>query len=111
LCLRHQPGEFPGHRTGRTPAQQCPGTAGAHRAAARRHGRPAAPVLIFLRGIFMSSLPSLSLELVPNPANPGRSRDEAYGARRSAVLGAPALALAERELTGWQGYAVTPLHS
>lgn len=59
----------------------------------------------------MSSLPTLSLELVLNPANPGRTRDEAYGARRSAILSAPALAQAERELSGWQGYAQTPLHS
>ena len=59
----------------------------------------------------MSSLPSLSLELVMNPANPRRSRDEAYGARRSEILGAAALAQAERELSGWQGYAPTPLHA
>lgn len=59
----------------------------------------------------MSSLPSLSLELVINPANPRRSRDEAYGARRSEILGAAALAQAERELSGWQGYAPTPLHA
>lgn len=59
----------------------------------------------------LSAVPSLALELVLNPANPGRSRDEAYGARRSAVLSAAALALAERELTAWDGYAPTPLHS
>lgn len=59
----------------------------------------------------MSSLPSLSLELVMNPANPRRSRDEAYGARRSEILGASALAQAERELSTWQGYAPTPLHA
>ena len=59
----------------------------------------------------MSSLPSLSLELVMNPANPRRSRDEAYGARRSEILGAGALAQAERELSTWQGYAPTPLHA
>ncbi|WP_159911700.1 diaminopropionate ammonia-lyase [Pantoea sp. 18069] len=59
----------------------------------------------------MSSLPSLSIELVLNPANPQRSRDEAYGARRSEILGAPALAQAERELSAWQGYAPTPLHA
>lgn len=59
----------------------------------------------------MSSLPSLSLELVMNPANPRRSRDEAYGARRSEILGAGALAQAERELSTWQGYALTPLHA
>ena len=59
----------------------------------------------------MSSLPSLSLELVMNPANPRRSRDEAYGARRSEILGAAALAQAEHELSGWQGYAPTPLHA
>lgn len=34
-----------------------------------------------------------------------------YGARRSEILDADALALAQRELTQWQGYAVTPLHS
>lgn len=57
------------------------------------------------------SLPSMSLELVLNPANPQRSRDEAYGARRSEILGAAALAQAERELSSWQGYAPTPLHA
>lgn len=57
------------------------------------------------------SLPSMSLALVRNPANPQRSRDEAYGARRSEILGAAALAQAERELSTWQGYAPTPLHT
>lgn len=57
------------------------------------------------------SLPSMSLALVRNPANPQRSRDEAYGARRSEILGAAALAQAERELSTWQGYAPTPLHA
>ncbi|WP_315122809.1 diaminopropionate ammonia-lyase [Comamonas antarctica] len=57
------------------------------------------------------SLPSMSLALLSNPANPGRSRDEAYGARRSEILGAAALAQAERELSTWQGYAPTPLHT
>lgn len=53
-------------------------------------------------------LPTLSVECLANPA---ANRMTPYGARRSEILGADALALAQRELTQWQGYAVTPLHS
>lgn len=55
-----------------------------------------------------SVLPSLTVECLANPA---ANRMTSYGARRSEILGADALALAQRELTQWQGYAVTPLHS
>ena len=55
-----------------------------------------------------SVLPSLTVECLANPA---ANRMAPYGARRSEILGADALALAQRELTQWQGYAVTPLHS
>lgn len=55
-----------------------------------------------------SVLPSLTVECLANPA---ANRMTPYGARRSEILGADALALAQRELTQWQGYAVTPLHS
>ena len=53
-------------------------------------------------------LPPLSVECL---ANPSANRMTPYGARRSEILGADALALAQRELSQWQGYAVTPLHS
>lgn len=55
-----------------------------------------------------SVLPSLTVECLANPA---ANRMTPYGARRSEILGADALTLAQRELTQWQGYAVTPLHS
>lgn len=55
-----------------------------------------------------SVLPTLTVECLANPA---ANRMTPYGARRSEILGADALALAQRELTQWQGYAVTPLHS
>lgn len=55
-----------------------------------------------------SVLPSLTVECL---ANPVANRMTPYGARRSEILGADVLALAQRELTQWQGYAVTPLHS
>lgn len=55
-----------------------------------------------------TALPTLSVECLANPA---ANRMSPYGARRSAILGADALALAQRELSQWQGYAVTPLHS
>ncbi len=55
-----------------------------------------------------SVLPSLTVECLANPA---ANHMTPYGARRSEILGADALALAQRELTQWQGYAVTPLHS
>lgn len=55
-----------------------------------------------------SVLPSLTVECLANPA---ANRMTPYGARRSEILGADVLALAQRELTQWQGYAVTPLHS
>lgn len=45
------------------------------------------------------------------PGQSGSQPHDPYGARRSEILGADALALAQRELTQWQGYAVTPLHS
>ncbi|WP_454726630.1 MULTISPECIES: diaminopropionate ammonia-lyase [Cupriavidus] len=54
----------------------------------------------------MNALPALSLDLFPNPA---LRRDEPYGARRAAILGAPALAAARREIGAWAGYAPTPL--
>lgn len=55
-----------------------------------------------------SVFPTLTVECLANPA---ANRMTPYGARRSEILGADALALAQRELTQWQGYAVTPLHS
>lgn len=55
-----------------------------------------------------AALPTLSVECLANPA---ANRMSPYGARRSEILGADALALAQRELSQWQGYAVTPLHS
>lgn len=55
-----------------------------------------------------SVLPSLTVECL---ANPKANRMTPYGARRSEILGADALALAQRELSQWQGYAITPLHS
>ncbi|MDW5442716.1 diaminopropionate ammonia-lyase [Polaromonas sp. SM01] len=56
----------------------------------------------------MTPLPALSAEYLRNPA---ADRQAPYGERRSAILGAQALAQAERELRSWQGYAVTPLHT
>lgn len=53
-------------------------------------------------------LPPVSAECFANPA---ANRMTPYGARRSEILGADALALAQRELSQWQGYAPTPLHS
>lgn len=44
-------------------------------------------------------------------ANRAANRMTPYGARRSEILSADALALAQRELSQWQGYAPTPLHS
>ena len=55
-----------------------------------------------------AALPSLTVECLANPA---ANRMTPYGAQRAEVLGADALALAQRELSQWQGYAVTPLHS
>lgn len=56
----------------------------------------------------MPPLPALTAECLRNPA---ADRQAPYGERRSAILGAAALAQAERDLTGWQGYAATPLHT
>ncbi len=55
-----------------------------------------------------ASLPALTVECFANPA---ANRMTPYGARRTDILGADALALAQRELSQWQGYAPTPLHS
>ena len=56
----------------------------------------------------MPPLPALTAECLRNPA---ANRQAPSGERRSAILGAAALAQAERDLTGWQGYAATPLHA
>ncbi|MFS8980242.1 diaminopropionate ammonia-lyase [Cupriavidus necator] len=56
----------------------------------------------------MSTLPQLKLDLFVNPA---RTRSEAYGSMREAILGAPALATAQRAITAWEGYRPTPLHA
>ncbi|MGN5477719.1 hypothetical protein ACTMU2_14590 [Cupriavidus basilensis] len=56
----------------------------------------------------MTTLPNLSLDLLPNPA---LSRAEPYGAHRAAILSAPALAAARREISAWEGYWPTPLKS
>ncbi len=56
----------------------------------------------------MPPLPALTAECLRNPA---ADRQAPYGERRSTILGAAALAQAERELTHWQGYAATPLHA
>ena len=53
-------------------------------------------------------LPTLALSCFDNPA---RDRTQAYGARRTEILGQAALAQARQALSHWQGYAVTPLHS
>ena len=55
-----------------------------------------------------ASLPAIAVETFANPA---ANRMEPYGARRTEILGADALALAQRELSQWQGYALTPMHS
>ena len=55
-----------------------------------------------------SSVPSVPVDLFINAAC---QRDEPYGDRRSAILGAPALADASSEISSWPGYSVTPLHS
>ncbi|MDO4592825.1 MAG: diaminopropionate ammonia-lyase [Comamonadaceae bacterium] len=55
-----------------------------------------------------AALPSLTVECM---ANPKANRISPYGVQRSEILGADALALAQRELTQWQGYTMTPLHS
>lgn len=55
-----------------------------------------------------AALPALSVECLANPA---ANRMTPYGARRTEILGADALAVAQHELSQWQGYAVTPLHS
>ena len=54
------------------------------------------------------SLPSIAVECFANRA---ANRMTPYGARRTEILGADALSLAQRELTQWRGYAKTPLHS
>ena len=54
------------------------------------------------------TLPAVAVECF---ANRGANRMTPYGARRTEILGADALALAQRELTQWPGYAATPLHS
>ncbi|MDF3887703.1 diaminopropionate ammonia-lyase [Cupriavidus basilensis] len=54
----------------------------------------------------MTTLPNLSLDLLPNPA---LSRAEPYGAQRAAILSEPALAAARREISAWEGYQPTPL--
>lgn len=56
----------------------------------------------------MPPLPALDAECLRNPA---ADRQAPYGARRSAILSASALAQARRELTDWRGYKVTPLRS
>ena len=56
----------------------------------------------------LTSLPSIAVECFANRA---ANRMTPYGARRTEILGADALALAQRELSQWQGYAQTPLHS
>lgn len=55
-----------------------------------------------------AALPSLTVECLVNPK---ANRISPYGVQRSEILGADALALAQRELTQWQGYTMTPLHS
>lgn len=55
-----------------------------------------------------AALPSLTVECL---ANPKANRISPYGVQRSEILGADALALAQRELTQWQGYTMTPLNS
>ena len=55
-----------------------------------------------------ATLPAVTVECFANPA---ANRMTPYGARRTEILGADALALAQRELSQWQGYATTPLHS
>jgi len=55
-----------------------------------------------------SPLPALPVACF---ANPGANRMTPYGARRSDILGADALAQAQHELSQWPGYAATPLHS
>ena len=54
------------------------------------------------------ALPTFPVECFANPA---ANRMTPYGARRSEILSADALTTAQRELTQWQGYAQTPLHS
>lgn len=68
------------------------------------------PSLSVMPKAFMTSasLPALIVECF---ANPSVNRMTPYGARRTDILGADALALAQRELSQWQGYATTPLHS
>lgn len=53
-------------------------------------------------------LPSIAVECFANAA---ANRSTPYGARRRAILGAEALHMARTELSQWQGYASTPLHS
>lgn len=73
---------------------------------APKHG--AAPAFPTAKRRPMSSLPTIPVDLFLNPAC---GRDEAYGDLRRGILGAPALAAARAEISGWPGYAVTPLHS
>jgi len=53
--------------------------------------------------------------IAPHPftlySNAGFQPDEPYGAHRSTLLSAPALAQAQAVITAWPGYAVTPLCS
>jgi diaminopropionate ammonia-lyase len=56
----------------------------------------------------MSTLPQLKLDLFVNPA---RSRSEPYGSARDGILGATALAAAQRAISAWDGYRPTPLHA
>lgn len=55
----------------------------------------------------MSSLPSISVDLFPNPLV---DHSHVYGPKRAEILGAKALDDARREITSWPGYAATPLH-
>jgi diaminopropionate ammonia-lyase len=54
----------------------------------------------------MNELAAGAVRLLPNPR---ATRTEAYGATRGAILNAGALQSARDEITGWPGYALTPL--
>lgn len=56
----------------------------------------------------MTDLPRLPITCQPNPA---RAPGETYGAARTAILNAVALAQARAEIASWPGFRATPLHA
>lgn len=54
------------------------------------------------------TLPSIQVDLLPNPAF---ARHAPYGAARAAILSHAGLLAAQAEIASWPGYAPTPMHA